>query len=147
MSEKAKALLKEGRQAFYAKKFEEAEKALRQATDLAKAGNHRRLYARALGRLQNVLGFRGRMGEVWDEVRGATLAAMDRNEDGPAVLMLQSLFFLSMHPQHDKLPDLLRDWVTRVRDTHSVMKVNVMRGVFQSNPETRREFLLRLEKS
>jgi len=34
-----------------------------------------------------------------------------------------------------------------VRDTHSVMKVNVMRGVFQSNPETRREFLLRLEKS
>jgi GTP cyclohydrolase IA len=34
-----------------------------------------------------------------------------------------------------------------VRDTHSVMKVNVMHGVFQSNPDTRREFLLRLEKS
>lgn len=34
-----------------------------------------------------------------------------------------------------------------VRDTHSIMKVNVMHGVFQSNPDTRREFLLRLEKS
>ena len=34
-----------------------------------------------------------------------------------------------------------------VHDTHSVMKVNVMHGVFQSNPDTRREFLLRLEKS
>ena len=33
-----------------------------------------------------------------------------------------------------------------VRDTHSVMKVNVMHGVFQSNPDIRREFLLRLEK-
>jgi GTP cyclohydrolase I len=34
-----------------------------------------------------------------------------------------------------------------VRDTHSVMKVNVMHGVFQTDPDTRREFLLRLEKS
>ena len=34
-----------------------------------------------------------------------------------------------------------------VRDTHSVMKVNVMHGVFQSDPETRKEFLMRLEKS
>jgi GTP cyclohydrolase I len=34
-----------------------------------------------------------------------------------------------------------------VRDTHSVMKVNVMHGVFQSNPDVRREFLLRLERS
>ena len=33
------------------------------------------------------------------------------------------------------------------RDTHSVMKVNVMHGVFQSNPDTRREFLLSLEKA
>ena len=113
MSEKAKALLKQGRVAFYAKKFDEAEKAFREAKDLAAAGNHRRLYARALGRLQNVLGFRGRIGEVWEEIRGATLGAMDRGEDGTAVLMLQSLFFLAMSPQHDKLPDLLRDWVTR----------------------------------
>ena len=113
MSEKAKVLLKQGRVAFYAKKFDEAEKAFREAKDLAAAGNHRRLYARALGRLQNVLGFRGRIGEVWEEIRGATLGAMDRGEDGPAVLMLQSLFFLALSPQHDKLPDLLRDWVTR----------------------------------
>jgi GTP cyclohydrolase I len=34
-----------------------------------------------------------------------------------------------------------------VRDTHSVMKVNVMHGAFQSNPDTRREFLLRLSKA
>jgi GTP cyclohydrolase I len=33
-----------------------------------------------------------------------------------------------------------------VRDTHSVMKVNVMHGVFQSNPDVRREFLLRLDR-
>jgi GTP cyclohydrolase I len=33
-----------------------------------------------------------------------------------------------------------------VRDTHSVMKVNVMHGVFQSDPDMRREFLLRLER-
>jgi GTP cyclohydrolase I len=33
-----------------------------------------------------------------------------------------------------------------VRDTHSVMKVNVMHGVFQNNPDVRREFLLRLDK-
>jgi len=33
-----------------------------------------------------------------------------------------------------------------VRDTHSVMKVNVMHGVFQTNPDVRREFLLRLER-
>ena len=33
-----------------------------------------------------------------------------------------------------------------VRDTHSVMKVNVMHGVFQSDPDVRREFLLRLER-
>lgn len=32
-----------------------------------------------------------------------------------------------------------------VRDTHSVMKVNVMHGVFQTNPDVRREFLLRLD--
>jgi GTP cyclohydrolase IA len=34
-----------------------------------------------------------------------------------------------------------------VRDTHSVMKVNVMHGVFQTNPDVRREFLLRLERT
>src|SRR5437762_11533333 len=34
-----------------------------------------------------------------------------------------------------------------VRDTYSVMKVNVMHGVFQSNPDTRRELLLRLDKN
>lgn len=33
-----------------------------------------------------------------------------------------------------------------VRDTHSTMKVNVMHGVFQSDPDLRREFLLRLER-
>jgi GTP cyclohydrolase I len=33
-----------------------------------------------------------------------------------------------------------------VRDTHSVMKVNVMHGVFQTNPDVRREFLLRLDR-
>jgi GTP cyclohydrolase I len=33
-----------------------------------------------------------------------------------------------------------------VRDTHSVMKVNVMHGVFETNPDVRREFLLRLER-
>ena len=33
-----------------------------------------------------------------------------------------------------------------VRDTHSVMKVNVMHGVFQSDPDVRREFLLRVER-
>jgi len=33
------------------------------------------------------------------------------------------------------------------RDTHSVMKVNVMHGVFQSDPDVRREFLLRLDRS
>jgi len=33
-----------------------------------------------------------------------------------------------------------------VRDTHSVMKVNVMHGVFQANPDVRREFLLRLDR-
>jgi GTP cyclohydrolase I len=33
-----------------------------------------------------------------------------------------------------------------VRDTHSVMKVNVMHGVFQTDPDVRREFLLRLER-
>ena len=112
-SERAKALLKQGRQAFYTKDFDAAEKAFREAKDLAAAGKHRRLYARALGRLQNVLGFRGRIGETWEEIRGATLGAMDRNEDDPSVLMLQSLFFLSMSPQHQDLPNLLRDWVTR----------------------------------
>ena len=33
-----------------------------------------------------------------------------------------------------------------VRDTHSVMKVSVMHGVFETNPDVRREFLLRLER-
>jgi GTP cyclohydrolase I len=33
-----------------------------------------------------------------------------------------------------------------VRDTHSVMKVNVMHGVFQSDPNVRSEFLNRLER-
>lgn len=113
MSEKAKALLKHGRQAFYAKQFDEAEKAFREAVDLAAAGKHYRLHARSLGRLQNVLGFRGRIGEVWQEIRDATLAAMDRGPDGPAVLMLQSLFFLGMSPQNEQLPGLLRDWVMR----------------------------------
>lgn len=110
MSEKAKALLKQGRQAFYAKDFDAAEKAFREAKDLAAAGKHRRLYARALGRLQNVLGFRSRINEVWEEVRGAT---MDRNEDERSGLMLWSLFFLTMSPQHPDLPKLLRDWVAR----------------------------------
>ena len=113
MSEKAKALLKQGRQSFYAKQFDEAEKAFREAANLAAAGRHRRLYARALGRLQNVLGFRRRIGEVWEELRTATLGAMDRGEEGPPLLMLQSLFFLSMPLQHEDLPNMLRDWVAR----------------------------------
>jgi GTP cyclohydrolase IA len=33
-----------------------------------------------------------------------------------------------------------------VRDTHSVMKVNVMHGVFKSDADVRREFLLRLDR-
>jgi GTP cyclohydrolase I len=33
-----------------------------------------------------------------------------------------------------------------VRDTHSVMKVNVMHGVFQSDPNVRSEFLARLDR-
>ena len=33
-----------------------------------------------------------------------------------------------------------------VRDTHSVMKVNVMHGVFQSDPSVRNEFLSRLDR-
>lgn len=34
-----------------------------------------------------------------------------------------------------------------VRDTHSTMKVNVMHGVFQTDPDVRREFLLRLDRN
>ena len=34
-----------------------------------------------------------------------------------------------------------------VRDTHSTMKVNVMHGVFQSNPSVRHELLMRLASS
>src|SRR4051812_36362675 len=113
--DKAKTLLKDGRRAFYALHLDDAEKAFREAKDLAIAGQHRRLYARALGRLQNVLGFRGRMGEAWDEVRNATVAAMERGEDGPATLMLQSLFFQFMPPQHEKLPELVLDWVARAK--------------------------------
>ena len=33
-----------------------------------------------------------------------------------------------------------------VRDTHSVMKVNVMHGVFQTDPNVRNEFLTRLDR-
>ena len=33
-----------------------------------------------------------------------------------------------------------------VRDTHSIMKVNVMHGVFQTDPNVRNEFLTRLER-
>jgi GTP cyclohydrolase I len=33
-----------------------------------------------------------------------------------------------------------------VRDTHSVMKVNVMHGVFQTDPNVRNEFLTRLHR-
>ena len=33
-----------------------------------------------------------------------------------------------------------------VRDTHSVMKVNVMHGVFQSDANVRNEFLMRLDR-
>ncbi len=33
-----------------------------------------------------------------------------------------------------------------VRDTHSTMKVNVMHGVFQSDPNVRNEFLMRLDR-
>jgi GTP cyclohydrolase IA len=33
-----------------------------------------------------------------------------------------------------------------VRDTHSVMKVNVMHGVFQADPNVRNEFLTRLDR-
>ena len=33
-----------------------------------------------------------------------------------------------------------------VRDTHSVMKVNVMHGVFQTDASVRSEFLTRLDK-
>lgn len=33
-----------------------------------------------------------------------------------------------------------------VRDTHSVMKVNVMHGVFQSDSNVRNEFLMRLDR-
>ena len=33
-----------------------------------------------------------------------------------------------------------------VRDTHSVMKVNVMHGVFQTDPNVRNEFLMRLDR-
>ena len=32
------------------------------------------------------------------------------------------------------------------RDTHSVMKVNVMHGVFQSDSNVRNEFLMRLHR-
>src|SRR5437868_1538710 len=116
MSETAKARLKEGRQAFYAMRFDDAEKAFREAKDLAASGAHRRLYARTLGRLQNLLAFRGRMGELWDEVRSATVSAMERGEEGiAATLMLQSLFFQFMPPQHEKLPELVADWLVRMR--------------------------------
>src|SRR4051812_13022328 len=115
MSDKAKALLKQGRQAFHALRLDEAEQAFREAKDLAIAGQHRRLYARALGRLQSALGLRGRMSEAWDEVRNATVAAMERGEDGPATLMLQALFFQFMPPQHEKLPELVVDWVNRMK--------------------------------
>lgn len=117
MSEKAKALLKEGRQAFYAMRLDDAEKAFREATDLAAAGKHRRLHARALGRLQNLLAFRGRMGEQWDAVRNATVSALERGEEGVPTLMLQSLFFQFMPPQHEKLPELVADWVLRAKRT------------------------------
>jgi GTP cyclohydrolase I len=33
-----------------------------------------------------------------------------------------------------------------VRDTHSIMKVNVMHGVFQSDSNVRNEFLMRLDR-
>src|SRR5258707_2434253 len=115
MSDKAQGLLKQGRQAFYALRLDEAEQVFREGKVLAMRGQHRRLYARALGRLQNALGFRGRMSEAWDEVRNATVAAMERGEDGPATLMLQSLFFQFMPPQHEKLPELVVDWVNRMK--------------------------------
>ena len=42
---------------------------------------------------------------------------------------------------------LLSEHVARgVRDTHSVMKVNVMHGVFQKDPNLRNELFMRLSK-
>src|SRR5256885_16822241 len=113
MSEKAKALLKQGRQAFYALRLDDAETMFREAKDLAIAGQHRRLYARAPGGLQNALGYRGRMGEPWDEGRNATARAIGRADDGPATLLLQSLLFQLMPPQRERRAEPAPDSVTR----------------------------------
>src|SRR5258708_5741836 len=67
VSSKAKELLKQGRQAFYALPLDDAEQAFREANDLAIAGQHRRLYARALARLHTLLGVPRRMAVAWDD--------------------------------------------------------------------------------
>lgn len=107
-TDKARALLKFGTQALWGARFEEAEKALRDAEKLAAAAGDLRLRLRALARLLPALAYQGRLEEAREPVEAGLLSALQGN-DPVAVLMVEACAQRLMPPGAKDLPRLVQE--------------------------------------
>jgi tetratricopeptide (TPR) repeat protein len=109
MDEKVKALLKFGMQAMWTQHFDDAEKAFRQAVELARGAGDSRGHARALSRLQYVLGTRGRSEEILEEVFAAVKSCMQEARHPVAIVTAQCCALRYIAPDGPNANELVQD--------------------------------------
>jgi tetratricopeptide (TPR) repeat protein len=110
-TEKAKALLKFGMQAMREMRREDAEKAFRDAVEVARAAKDERLHARALARLLYALGSQGRAGELGPALAQAGRDNIASGSDGVAGLIIQAAFVSLVPPDDPECERIARDFV------------------------------------
>ena len=97
--DKAKALLKFGTQSMWGAQWADAEKAFREAANVAKGAKDERLHARALERLLGALAYQGRMGEMARPIAEAGKEAALNGTDEVASAMIDSCFIRFLPPE------------------------------------------------
>jgi tetratricopeptide (TPR) repeat protein len=131
--EKTRAFLKFGAQAYCQMQLQDAEKAFRQAADLASAAGDFRLFGRALFRLHGTLGSLGRM----EEGKALVFAALEKSltdagQHHAASVMLKSCALRHVPLDSPDLPRLLGDFMQSAERAENLKDVDVARALGQA---------------
>lgn len=106
--DKAKALLKFGTTAMWGARWTEAEKAFREAAEIAKAGKDERLHARALARLLPAMAYQGRAEELGRTITEAGKEAVMNGTDEVASLILDTCFIRFLPPDDPSVVPMIQ---------------------------------------
>jgi len=115
--DKAKALLKFGTQALWGAQWSDAEKAFREAANIARAAKDERVHARGLERLLMALAYQGRMGEMARPIAEAGKEAAMSGSDEIAAAMIDACFIRFLPPEDASAVPMIQG-IAKVAQAH-----------------------------